>query len=150
MIAGCRQNVKNDLITKVDRQCGDKPKGSCIVNLKDVTDFKWDRMYIFPNWTSSDTISKITGLNYTGNDVEDQYYRMLFVSRNAVVHEEDNKDLDYYNSSIEFLGTDTTDLNGNGYSLTYSQAVFTVIKGKIEGACPKCFLYSFSAVEKGH
>jgi hypothetical protein len=113
----CHSNLKNNIIDKIHQECGNQAKPNCKISLTEVTKFNWNKMYIFGDWTTSDTIAKVIGFKYAGDDVPDQYWRMLFTDGTKVVYEEDNESLDYYNSSIEFQGAADSLYKGKLYYL---------------------------------
>jgi hypothetical protein len=103
-LSGCENTLKNKIIGKVDHECGNNSKLSCVIILKDITKFKWDKMYLFGSWTTSDSIRKVIGFNYEGDDAQDDYKRMLFTYGYNVVYEENFRSFDYHSSTINFPG----------------------------------------------
>jgi hypothetical protein len=142
LLAACKSSLKDDLINKVDEECGSKTNSGCTIILKDVTKFKWDKMYLFGSWTRSDTIAKVIRFKYEGDDVLDDYTRMLFTYSDRVVYEEDFESFDHYNSTLNFpRGSDS--LSSEDFrSFTPSQAVFIAEKEKTKNSCNTCFYYS--------
>ena len=141
VLSACKGSLKEDLISKINKECGSHANSNCIINLKDVTEFKWDKMYLFPNWTTNDSIAKVIGFKYNGDDVQDQYNRMLFTLGKKVVYEEDYESLDSYNSSISF------DQASDSF-LPVGKSIFRIKADRVEGSCKDCFFYSLEPVTK--
>ncbi|WP_199141902.1 hypothetical protein [Pedobacter sp. ASV12] len=53
--------------------------------LSSITSFKWDKFYIFDEFTTEENINEITGLKWAGPDVPSGCKRILFISNNEVV-----------------------------------------------------------------
>ena len=142
IISGCSNELKDEIINNVDRKCAGQADSNCIVDISKITKFQWDKMFVFPGWTTSDSISRIIGLVYAGNDVQDDHSRLVFTNKNKIVHEEDFVSLDYKNSTISFQGLGDSVARKQLYHLTPSSAIFTVEIGKTKGSCTSCFIYS--------
>lgn len=148
IISSCTNNVTDDLIKKTEQKCADNEHSPCIITLNEVTEFQWDKLYLFPSWTNSDTISNRIGFEYTRDDVPDDYTRMLFTKQKQVVYEEDFKSLDYYNSAIEFQ-TEFDSLSPEKlHFLTPAKAIFTVEKTRDQQSCKGCYIYLFTPVKR--
>jgi hypothetical protein len=80
----------NTLISQEYDKCL-KKEDSCIVNLKDVFPFDWDKMYVFSNEhypeSNYKSISKITGVSYSGNRKYLENRSILFIKDKKIVHE---------------------------------------------------------------
>ncbi|MGI4832304.1 MAG: hypothetical protein ACRYFK_02470 [Janthinobacterium lividum] len=151
-IAGCKSRVENNLIKQINQNCGTQAKLKCQVALKDATPFRWDRLYLFGAWTTSDAIKEKIGLDYQGADVQDDYRRMLFIQGGKVVHEEDFHPFDYQNSTVDFSDLIDSLSQAKTPFFTPDNALFIADKGKIEQSCQDCFFYSLSvspAVREG-
>ena len=147
VLSGCKSSVTDSLISKINQDCGNQTKSTCTVVLKDVTKFKWDKLYFFGSWTTSDSIKKVIRVNYDGEDVQDDYRRMLFTYNNKVVYEEDFKSFDYSNSTVNFPDIIDSLLHAKPPYFTPSDAIFTAEKGKTKGSCDKCFEYSLMPIK---
>ena len=137
-IAACT-NIEEKLISTIKKQCVSDQSNDCQIALKELTPFEWQKMYFFKAWTISDSISAILGFVYRGNDVPDDFSRILFVTDEKVVHEEDFSSLDYHNSNVFFKIDDSA--NRNPPYFTPANALFRVRKEKLKGSCPDCFSY---------
>ena len=84
IILGCKSSLRDKIETKIQEKC--KGIETCKIDLKEVTDFKWDRMYFFKTGAE---VNKVLGFHYPypGNDVAS---RFVFVSGNVVTYHEDN------------------------------------------------------------
>src|ERR1700761_6716328 len=103
-VTGCTESFTGKLVDRCAAICKQNDKSRGTLNLKDITDFSWTKMYVFPGWTTSDTISRITGVKYAKSDVPDDYRRMIFFNGDKEVYEEDFIPFDYYHSTINFSG----------------------------------------------
>jgi hypothetical protein len=142
LLPACKSSLKTDLLNSIDRGCSADTRSKCIIILKDVTKFRWDRMYLFGSWVTSDSISEMIGFSYNGNDVEDDYRRMLFTFGEKVVYEEDFKSLDSYASTLIFPGLSDSLHNKRVPYLTPKEAIFVVEKERYLSGCKDCFAYA--------
>ena len=143
-LAGCTDRIEDRLIQKVKQACSSPTEPGGTVALKNLTSFKWEKCYFFTSWTTADSIKWVIGLAYMGDDVADDYTRMVFTQANAVVHEEDFQSFDYHRSTIGFPEMTDSLLQAKSPFITPDNALFLVEKGKIENACAECFHYSLS------
>ncbi|MBU1935218.1 hypothetical protein KKF04_04135 [Patescibacteria group bacterium] len=60
---------------------------NCIVSANEVTDFDWDRIYIFSDSVNNSQISKILQIEYS-NEKAEMKRRTIFIKNNNIVHEE--------------------------------------------------------------
>ena len=58
----------------------------CYFNMRDVTDFQWDKMVVYDPGASNDEISEALGVSFT--DTTDLICGMVFVFEDAIVHNE--------------------------------------------------------------
>ena len=61
------------------------PQGYKTVNLAELTDFEWDRMYYFNAGETKNSISDAIGFRWDGSNVEAGNMRLLFVKGEEVV-----------------------------------------------------------------
>ena len=137
-LAGCNGRVEDRLLRQIEETCSKSTKPGCLVKLKEITPFQWEKLYFFISWTTADSIRKAVGFNYQGDDVADDYTRMVFTRGNAVVHEEDFQSYDFHRSTISFS------VQAKPLFFTPDNALFWVEKGKIQYACAQCYSYSLS------
>ena len=142
-LTGCKTGIKDRLITKIEQNYGSSMNSTCEISLKEVTPFKWDRLYLFGAWISSDSIGRVIGINYQEDGVRDDYRRMLFTLDEKIVYEEDFESFDYDTSTINFLGIPDSLMNTNPHFLTPEKSVFLIKRTKIKGSCNKCYNYNF-------
>lgn len=81
---GCKSSLRDKIETKIQEKC--KGIETCKIDFKEVTDFKWDRMYFFKTGAE---VNRVLGFHYPylGNDVAS---RLVFVSGSVVTYHEDN------------------------------------------------------------
>jgi len=148
LLSACKSSLKGDIFYKVARECGSTTKSKCTVILKEVTKFQWDKMYLFGSWTVPDSVSKMIGFKYDGDEVPDDYRRMVFTFANRVVYQEDFKPFDYYSSTLIFaVDGDSLRSQMTPY-FTPEDAIFKVEKSKIKSNCKDCFAYSLIPVKR--
>jgi len=140
---GCENSLRNHIIDSVDKSYLANPELKCKVSLKTMTPFQWDKLYFFNAWTTSDSIGRTIKYNYKGNDVKDDYVRMLFTLENRVVYEEDFKPFDYSQSTIDFSEIPDSLMKAKLPFLTPKNSMFVVSKEKTKDGCKDCFDYSF-------
>lgn len=86
---GCRDKIINRLSDYIDTNCYfEGEKDSCLININNVVDFHWDRLFIFEPWSMPNDISRELGINYNGNYVEDNTRRLIFIKNKEIVYEE--------------------------------------------------------------
>lgn len=64
------------------------PGNQCIFMLSDITNFEWDRMYLFGEDTRLEKISSILKTPYE-TDIGEDNVRMIFTRKGKIVHQED-------------------------------------------------------------
>lgn len=123
----CEPNIHDKIYSKIENNC--KGLDTCIIDISDVIDFKWDKMYIFGEWCSPGEINRITGLKYSGKMVNDGFCRILFIYENKIVYEEDNESF-----GLEFHKSDKDDETIEYFT---NQIKFKVIKNHYESESRK-------------
>lgn len=126
-IAGCRNS--NSIAERLYSKCQDKQ--ACQLPLKEVTDFKWDKVYVFPVGASLEEINRVLGFHY--KQWEDIGEKIIFVSSKQVVYYED-----YFPYPEMKNGTIRFELSNSSYIGNYNNAAFSIEKQKTEGGT---FLY---------
>ncbi|OPX43988.1 hypothetical protein CLHUN_20130 [Ruminiclostridium hungatei] len=87
VLVGCQTKesyMTENLIKAIDNECGEK--NSCQIQMKDVTNFKWDKVVIFQVGSSNKEISKALDAEYKG--ATDLISGMVFVYNNQIADEE--------------------------------------------------------------
>lgn len=143
-MTGCKGDGDKTLIKELEQSSNKRAGVKCCIAIESLTKFKWDKVYVFPDWSISDTISKAIGFHYSGSDVQDDYSRILFTYNKEVVYEEDFKSLNYGNSSIDF--SDMTDnVSKSKYiNFTPTTAVFSIQILK-PNDCQGCLIYKLKS-----
>jgi hypothetical protein len=120
-IVSCQNG--ESIAKKLYSKCADKQ--ACRLPLKDVTDFKWDKVYIFSERTSLEEIDRTLGFHY--KYWEDTGERIIFVSNTEVVYHEDRfPDAETKNGTTLYMISNRT------YIGQYNTAVFSVEKKEIK------------------
>ena len=83
---GCTKN--SSIERKLREQIADCKSQSCLIPIAQVTDFKWDKMYVFNHPSAPDVIDHALGIHYP-------YYveftrSIIFLNKNQIVHYENN------------------------------------------------------------
>lgn len=119
ILSSCKDNsIAAILYSKCDGH--DK----CIRQVKDVTTFKWDKVYIFSIASSLEDIEVALGVPY--KQWQDVGYRIIFVEKDKVVYHEEYFP---YPEHIE-KGSSVFELSKAPYVGQYSTATFAVTKQK--------------------
>jgi hypothetical protein len=118
------EKVKKRLADSVARKQGRNEEVT--VKLKDLTDFKWDRVYIFPPYTGLETIDNDLGFVWPRarsihTDYRDDINLIVFT---------DNRQVVAYVEHPRSLGDLDGSYNREGYSL--DEAIFTVEEGPLQ------------------
>jgi sulfur carrier protein ThiS len=128
-ISSCnsKPGIKNKIIEQFENQCYQKP--SCLINLRDVTNFKWDKTYLFKEGTTLEDINAALGFQYPY--FEDIAERIVFVYNNKVVYHEDQ----FYDPDSPSIAGLIFQLSDSipYYSSDYNHTIFTVKKKTING-----------------
>jgi hypothetical protein len=94
----------------IEQKIGDrinacKPTEVCIIKIKELTDFQWDKMYVFTSGARNEHIDKALGMKYP-NSVE--FTRlMVFTKDGKIVHREEEPTSveNIVNGEISFKGS---------------------------------------------
>jgi hypothetical protein len=86
-IVGCTKSnsIEDKIKDNVEKDC---KNANCAIIITNLTDFQWDKMYVFNNPTAPDEIDQAIGLNYP-------YYveftrTIVFLNKNKIVHYENH------------------------------------------------------------
>jgi hypothetical protein len=121
-VVSCRN--KKSIAERLYEKCEDKQP--CRFPLKEVTDFKWEKVYVFPIGASLEEINQRLGFHY--EQWKDVGERIIFVFNNRVVHHED-----YFPYPEMKNGTTRFDLTNSPYVGQYNDAVFSIEKKETDG-----------------
>lgn len=114
----------NSIAAKIYNECG--KQDTCIRLVKDVTNFKWDKVFIFSVGTGLEEIEKVIGVPY--REWQDVGDRIIFIDIEKVVYHEE-----YFPYPEQFEnGTTFFELNETPYIGQYQTATFSVTKRKKE------------------
>ncbi len=127
---------------------------SCSVDLKEITSFKWDSLFVFYEYDDCEYISKIISLKYSGKDVPDGKMRMLFTKGKSLVYEEDFGGITYKESHVYLfmpIDSGSYSLEKHAYTKTLfaisaNQSKFVIKKTKQPSDCDSCYYYYLSPV----
>lgn len=78
-------NKLSDIIMEYVDNNADKNNNS-ILSMKNITDFKWDKMLIFMEGSTNSEISEILGVEF--NDCIDLSWGMIFMYKNKIIYKE--------------------------------------------------------------
>ncbi|MFC3800911.1 hypothetical protein [Cohnella sp. GCM10012308] len=86
LIAGCSAPISlaDSIMKGIDLRCGEL--SSCSISMRDITDFKWDKVVVFQVGSSNPEVSHALGFEYHGST--DLMSGIIFVSDNKIVAEQ--------------------------------------------------------------
>lgn len=111
---------------KYNKTCIDS--SVCIVNIKEITNFKWDKMFVFKTTASLEIINEALGFDYPY--FEDVAERIVFVKDNKIIYHDD-----YYPTFDDNVYTSLVFEIGSGLpykSFNTDRAIFEIKKKEIE------------------
>jgi len=79
-----RNRLKEVIIDKSNSAIKDKKNYSNFY-LSEITDFDWDKFYIFEEYLTNRDINNITGIKWSGDDVPSGRRRILFIYKDEIV-----------------------------------------------------------------
>lgn len=77
-------SIEGKLVTLIKTTCGEST--GCTIRLRDVTDFDWDRVYVFNSAATKDQIEKVIGAPFPG--YEEFKRSIIFLNGGKVVYSE--------------------------------------------------------------
>lgn len=77
-------SIEGKLVTQIKTTCGEST--GCTIRLKDVTDFDWDRVYVFNHANTKDQIEKVIGAPFPR--YEEFRRSIIFLKGGKVVYSE--------------------------------------------------------------
>ena len=77
-------SIEGKLVTRINATCDES--SNCTVRLRDVTDFAWDRVYVFNNGVRQSEIEKVIGAPFP--PYEEFKRSMIFLNGGTVVYSE--------------------------------------------------------------
>jgi hypothetical protein len=126
LMLGCSKSgvLERRIGERVDACKADAP---CIVRVKDLTDFPWDKMYVFSYGAYPEYIEKALGTPLP--DYVEFQRRLVFLKNGKIVYREDEPtDIEnLVNGEVTFAGMDT---EPSYVSFTPDTAVFIAAKHK--------------------
>lgn len=141
------KKIETKIIRTLERNC---PGDTCTINLGELTDFEWEKMYLFDDWASPEKIAAATGIEYKkAGQFPNGYRKMIFVNAKKIVHEEEFGDNGNGKSSIIIgypIDLSTYSETTRGYSntnsfITRDQAIYRVKKSKKMNSSNSCYKY---------
>jgi len=126
MLSGCKSNTFESKITnKIESSC---KQNSCAISIKDITDFTWDKMYVFKYNVTLKEVNKVLGVNFA--NYTEFTRKIIFTSGGKIVYEEEEKTNieGLVNNEVVFDIPDT--MNYKFYNI--EEAKFTVIQKEFD------------------
>ena len=120
-LSSCKSNMYDKIDSYVKKNC--ENKDTCILFLKDITDFEWEQFYFIP---IGEDVSKILGINYPfDTDISEV---IVFLRDGKIVYHEENF---YHPEKPSKYNFSKNDYLLNEYLvLTPAEAVFHITKWK--------------------
>jgi hypothetical protein len=91
------------------------------IDLADVFNFQWDKLYIFSPLAYPEDIMRAIGFKYDGEIVPDDIYMFLFVNDSAITKEYRNHDVRIGFSDDPETGVYEVDRNNSKYNQMHRQ-----------------------------
>jgi hypothetical protein len=84
--SNCSQRFESIIRERIVKQC--KPNSDCIISIKELTNFNWEKFYVFGVTTTLEDMNKALGFNYP-------YYKefcrtLVFLENNQIIYHEEN------------------------------------------------------------
>jgi len=83
---GCGKNIYEKISDQIINKCQSE-KDECIISMEEITNFEWDKMYVFKEEATLEEIEEALGFKYKYFD--DVARRIVFVADNKVTYHED-------------------------------------------------------------
>ena len=121
LFISCNDTPKDKIIDYAKGKYGNDFKEG-VIDLSNVFDFKWDKMYMFSPLLYPEDITKAIGFTYKGGIVPDDNYLLLFTKDSMVV-----KEYPYFRLGIGFSDNNHTGV----YMVEHKNAKYKVVfRGK--------------------
>ncbi|NET37570.1 MAG: hypothetical protein F6K19_37055 [Cyanothece sp. SIO1E1] len=122
-VFGCSTKVSDKILSTLEK-CD---PSNCIFNMEEVTDFEWDRMYIFGEYSDQEYITRVIGMEWSGSMVSDGNKRFVFIDKDTVVYVEDYSpnQVNIQFRPLDWMGDEIANYNRN-------EAIFTVVKREVK------------------
>jgi hypothetical protein len=139
----CSNKIEFKIINSIEKNC--KSTIDCQINLREIIPFKWDSIYIFGEITSTDEISTALGFAYEGTTVQEGDKRIVFISGQKIVYEEDFNFKSNDKSTIGFVPL-KANIDAQKTFITFSakDAIFNIKKEARENK--NYFYYSLNPI----
>ncbi len=131
-ICGCQKSNKT-LLLKLENEIKNNTEKAIkagerytVIDIKEIVDFDWEKMYVFDNYMDDNQISSHIGFTWSGPTVRNDHWRLLFIKNNQVVSYVDyayfnlpiyfyqcEDEIDYTKSEAKFFTTISCDGLGN-------------------------------------
>jgi len=130
ILVGCQPaSIKRKIADNIENKCKGIDSCTTTINMQEVTDFKWDKLYLFKEGASLEDVNKALGFAYPY--FEDIASRIIFVSDNKIVYHED----EFPNPEAKPTAGIIFRYNDNAiiHSCNFSNAIFNVKKTVVKG-----------------
>ena len=130
ILVGCHPaSIKEKIADKIESKCRGIDSCTTTINIQEVTDFKWDRLYLFTIGASLEDVNKALGFDYPY--FEDIASRVVFTLGNKIVYHEDEfpnpKTKPTAGVIFRYIDNDIM------HSYNFGNAVFNVTKTVVNG-----------------
>jgi hypothetical protein len=130
LLTGCGKIEKHEIRDKIIRNIELKSKNTdeCIISIKEITDFKWDKLVMFNEGASRQEINSVLGFRYEGET--DLTVLTIFLFKGKIVYQE-NEAYDPEKPSKLFVQYPDSQIHHMEFS--FDKAVFKGTKEQIDG-----------------
>jgi|GEM_PF-2335207 len=115
------------IIQEIDENC--QNAATCTISMKEITDFKWDKLVFFRLGSSRVDVSQALGFEYKGTT--DLMSGMIFVLNNEIIHEERSPYYPDHPTKLQYAMTNIQN-KPRCVSYTYDEAILVGSKEKID------------------
>ena len=85
-LLGCKHSIENKIANKIESTFKGK---SCSIDIRDITDFDWDKMYVFNYTATSEEVKSIIGS--APSAFTELTRRIIFTWKNKIIYSEENE-----------------------------------------------------------
>ena len=141
----CSCNAKNKVSNRLIEDCNKRWEENLKISISEVTFFRWNKMFVFGEYTSPKEISQAIGFNYVGCEVPDHNKRIVFTFNEKIPYEEDFNYVNKHHSVISFLPFLNDSIERYFISYKIEDAKFKVKRVK-QSNCEDCYFYSLNPI----
>jgi hypothetical protein len=131
VLPGCNRshsdNVEARIVSEIKAKCPDERQ--CQLRIKDITQFSWDRMFVFRYDATRVDVRNALGSDFP--DFLEFHRRIIFMSNGVIVHgENEPTDIEHRtNGEVDFAPLDSQRFASFGPDVTFSVTKISIAQG---------------------